>query len=402
MTDSHIETDVLIIGGGIAGPALACVLRESALKVMLVEKSDAPLDTARGDHLQPITCEILERWGVLDDLFRNGAEKRCNSIWQTPDGEQLMNSAIGELDIPHPYFAFLNHEKISEIFLSAAAHSPHFEMIRPIRNWWLEESLDRNAHVRIGLNDGSERRVIARLLAGADGRASRTRKLMEIGTETYHYQNPIGVLFADCAESDPPRNLRVFVNDSRMVSVIPRTGGGCKIGIPMSPNEVSEWRQADSETLERRLSSMIPALHIKNVRFGDVYPPIYLQTERWVQENVVLIGDACHAMHPARSQGMNIAIRCIDTLATQLTKGTSPLHPDFVRRTLIDYENEVRPQIDPVLRDNHRRGLEMDGMEDDGYAKLVESMRRLQSDAQALHRYTMNAAGYGSSNTHGK
>ena len=399
MAQEHEVTDVLIIGGGVAGPALACALRDTDLKITLIEKSDAPADTARGDHLQPKTCEILERWGVLEDVFKCGAEKRRGATWLTKDGEVLMHSSIAELPISHPYFAFLNHEKISTTLLAAAARSSNFEIVRPIRNWWLENSPERNKLVRIGLTDGTERLISTGMLVGADGRASRTRKFVGIESESRTYSNPISVLFADNRDSDPANNVRVFLSDGCMVSVIPRTGGGCKIGIPMPPEDVKDWRKADAATLKKRLYEIVPTLNVDNLRFGDAYPPIFLQTRSWVKDNVVLIGDACHAMHPARSQGMNIAIRCIDELAARLMREASPLDAGNVASILADYEAEMKPRIDPLLAQNHRSGLEMDDMNAARHAKTVESIERLQSDPKALHRYSMNAAGYGDSGT---
>lgn len=394
MDRDYQQTDVLIVGGGVAGPALACALRDTDLTITLIEKSDEPADTARGDHLQPRTCEILQRWGVLADLFQRGAEKRSGAIWLTKDGEVLMNSSIADLPVPHPYFAFLNHEKISETLIASAARSPTFEMIRPIRNWWLEKSPERRKLVRITLTDGSERYFSAAMLVGADGRASRTRKFAEIESESRTYDNPISVLFADNLDSDPTNSVRVFLSDNCMVSVIPRTGGGCKIGVPMPPTEVSDWRKADNATLEKRLGEIVPALKVANVRFGDAYPPIFLQTGAWVNDNIVLIGDACHAMHPARSQGMNIAIGCIDELAARLSHESSPLDVDKVAALLADYEAQVKPRIDPLLAENHRSGLEMDDMKGERHGKIVESILRLQSNPAALHQYSMNAAGY--------
>ena len=55
----RIETDVLIIGGGVAGSAMASSLANKGYRVTLLEKSEKPQDTARGDHLQPYVCEIL-------------------------------------------------------------------------------------------------------------------------------------------------------------------------------------------------------------------------------------------------------------------------------------------------------------------------------------------------------
>lgn len=75
------DVDVLIVGGGIAGPALAAALAPHQLRVGLVERNPGPLDTARGDHLQPRAVELLDAWGALDEILRLGAEQRHGTIW---------------------------------------------------------------------------------------------------------------------------------------------------------------------------------------------------------------------------------------------------------------------------------------------------------------------------------
>ena len=132
---NNIEVDIMIIGGGVAGSAMACGLRNRGYKVILVEKSDKPQDTARGDHIQPYVCEILEKWGVLDDFFRAGAEKRGGSLWYDSEGLEIMNANVSKLDIPHPYFLYLNHENISEVFLRLASQDRNFRLLRPIFKW---------------------------------------------------------------------------------------------------------------------------------------------------------------------------------------------------------------------------------------------------------------------------
>ena len=106
---ADINTDVLIIGGGVAGSAAASALSKNGYDVLLLEKSEKPQDTARGDHLQPAVCEILGKWDVLDNFFKNGAKKRAGSLWFDEDANFLMDANVSKLDIPEPYFMFMNH-----------------------------------------------------------------------------------------------------------------------------------------------------------------------------------------------------------------------------------------------------------------------------------------------------
>ena len=94
------EFDLAIVGGGIAGPPLAAALADSGLRIVLIERSTKPLDTTRGDQLQPSTCEYMERWGVLNMLLACGAEKRLGSRWMTDQGELICETPVDQLDIP--------------------------------------------------------------------------------------------------------------------------------------------------------------------------------------------------------------------------------------------------------------------------------------------------------------
>ena len=49
----NIDVDLLIVGGGVAGSALAAALRNSEYRTAMIDQRTAPLDTARGDHFFP-------------------------------------------------------------------------------------------------------------------------------------------------------------------------------------------------------------------------------------------------------------------------------------------------------------------------------------------------------------
>jgi 2-octaprenyl-6-methoxyphenol hydroxylase len=388
-----IETDVLIIGAGIAGSALACGLRNSGMRVVLIDKTDKPLDTARGDHLQPRTCEILERWGVLQNFFDNGAEKRAGAIWMTPDGDEIFRSSVADLDIPHPYFAYINHETIATTLLDAALESGNTEVIRPIRNWWLEEDDGSQYTIKVGLPDSQSVNIRAPLLVGADGRASRTRTSFEISATAHKYDRGIAVFFSPVANLAEGNFLNIYLGES-ITSVIPRTGGGCKIGIPIPTSESSAWRKLSGNEVVEKLRQGAPAIQVESPKFGDIYAPVYLQADEWVKGGVVLIGDSCHAMHPARSQGMNISIRCIDELVDLLTSTDGLATRSVVESLLLEYQNRVKERVSKLLEKNHKLGLEMDVPKPGGRAAMEGRFRAISRDGNASRAYSMGAAGY--------
>ena len=126
-----VEADVRIVGGGIAGGALACALKNSGYWVVLVEQRRGLLDTARGDHLQPCNVEALARWGVLNRFFERGAGRRIGHEFRSAAGEVLLGADYSELPIPHPYFLVYNHDLIADTFLEIAREGSDFEIFKP-------------------------------------------------------------------------------------------------------------------------------------------------------------------------------------------------------------------------------------------------------------------------------
>ena len=387
----ELSTDVLVIGAGTAGSAAACALSRTSLDVTVIDKTETLGDTARGDHLQPRSCEILERWGVLGNLFANGAEKRTGSAWYDSGGDLLLESRVSTLDIPHPYFAFINHELIAKTLLEHAIQNG-VRVTRPIRNWWLESTDANGFAIRVGQVQGGEVLLRSKLIVGADGRASRVRKVFDLPATTERYKRPIAVYFADSGDSADSGLLRAYLGNERTVAVIPRTGRRWKIGVPLTTQETNEWRTAPIGEIERRLSASTTGIRFENLAFADIYPPIHLQAKQWVNGRVVLVGDACHAMHPARSQGMNVAIRCVDELANRLAACAGGVAD--APEALAKYESSLKPEIDAILESNHQSGLQMDRQSPQSTIEFCNFLRSIQADSDALHRYTMQAAGY--------
>ena len=384
------SVDVVIIGAGIAGAALACALRSTSLSVCLLEKRSGALDTARGDHLRPSTLAILERWGVLDDFLAAGAESRDGAVWFDENGDVLLRNSMATLDIPHRRYLYLNHESIGDVLLNAALNGDRVRLEQPIRNWWVVSRSD-GAEIRVVRADGSEAVIDARLVVAADGRNSRARKLFGFSARVHRYRMPIAVFFADI-EHDAANNVRVYLSRRSTTVIIPRTGGGSKIGIPVDVQTAARLRQPNARAAV--LKALAPQLGAVKARFADLYPPIYLQADRWRSKNVVLLGDACHAMHPAQSQGMNTAIECAAALANRLAAANVPLACRSVERLLADYEDVVRPAIEPELERNHQSGLRMDADGPAAYTAACRALSRLQADKGRARNAALAAAGY--------
>ena len=233
----------------------------------------------------------------------------------------------------------------------------------------------------------------AGLVVAADGRASALRQAAGIKAEIHQYQSPLVVLFADRTFDDPRNELHAFVGEEAIVSVVPRTGQGWKIGIPIARDEIGRWKRAGDAERSALFGDLVPALGAISTRLADFYPTAMVRVEAWQRRNLVLVGDACHAMHPGRSQGMNTAIRCIAALIDHLPAPDRMRDANAVHAALAAFERTVRPGIDARLDDNHQRGLDIDLRDPAQNLALMDQLRAVQANPDTLFRYLMDTTG---------
>jgi len=389
-----IETDVLIIGGGVAGSAMACSLTGKGYRVILLEKSEKSQDTARGDHIQPYVCNILNQWGVLDSFFEAGAKKRSGSLWFDESAKFLMDANVSKLDIPQPFFMFINHEDISEVFIKFASKDDNFSIFRPIINCQHISTNDDESLFKLVLKDETEHTISTKLVVGADGIASNITKKFELERETFRYNRALAVLFSKEYQADSHNNLRTYLTDRGIVTMIPRANGGCKIGLTIDRNEVKEWKKMSDDDYTKFISSLVPEYKSLPMYSAGIYPPSMIIAKRWIKDNLVLIGDACHGLHPGRSQGMNTTIKCIDQLVKLLPKGID-FNKQQVTEALKTYQNIMKGEINHLLESNHKMGLAMDKFDRESKVAEINKYIELEKNQKKGIIYRMNSAGYG-------
>ena len=390
----RIETDVLIIGGGVAGSAMAACLTDKGYKVVLVEKSEKPQDTARGDHIQPFVCEILNQWGVLDDFFDAGAKKRAGSLWFDESANFLMDANVSKLDIPQPFFMFINHEDISDVFLKFASKDENFSLYRPIINCQHVSTDNNESLYQLILKDKTEHTISTKLVVGADGVASNVARKFELERETFRYKRALAVLFSQDYEADSENNLRTYLTDRGIVTMIPRSKGGCKIGLTIDRNEVKEWKKMSDQDYTNFIGSLVTEYKSLPMYSAGIYPPSMIIAKRWTKDNLVLIGDACHGLHPGRSQGMNTTIKCIDELVKLLPEPKS-FNKSEITNSLEIYQKIMKGEINYLLESNHRMGLAMDNFDKKSKAAEIKKYIELEKNQKKGITYRMNSAGYG-------
>ena len=354
VTNQILEPDILIVGSGISGAALACAIRGRGYDVVLAERSNQPPDTARGDHLQPYSVSLLESWGVLEDFLAAGAEQRLGTTYLSEEQEVILSVPLDRLEIPHPYYLYLDHDVIGNVLLKKAGDDQNFTLLRPATARGFNFDNEHMTSASVSLPDGTVAEVRAHLVVGADGRDSRVRGAVGIPARTYKYPRPLVAMFGPHPLRDPRNEVFSFIGNDKITTCIPRIRGIAKIGFTLDPSEILFWRNSSVEQRMEAIALRVPGLAGYESEIAGFYPVIQVSTKAYTRGNVVLLGDAVHAMHPARGQGMNVALRGVERLidclpSPRMITDRVQLHAALQRYDAIQKRANTR-----LLEVNHR------------------------------------------------
>ena len=245
-----------------------------------------------------------------------------------------------------------------------------------------------------GFTPGQDVVIRPRLVVGADGRSSRVREAVGYTAHVHDYDSPVAVLFGPRLAVDPNNEVKTYMGPNGSLSRIPRIGGMWKVGLPIVKSDVTFWKTATLRMRQTAITSRAPELDGFAAELGGFYPVRLLNTDQWTRSNTVLIGDACHAMHPARGQGMNVAIRCIARLVDLLPAPAELSDAELLAKRLRAYESGTKPAVDKILADNHARGEQMDSLNPGVISAASMALRKIAEDPELLRRYRLQSAGY--------
>jgi 2-octaprenyl-3-methyl-6-methoxy-1,4-benzoquinol hydroxylase len=393
-----VETDVLIVGGGIAGAALACALRDSGYWVVVVELRKGPLDTARGDHLQPATVDALSRWGVLGRFLERGAGRRIGHEFRTETGETLLKADYSELPIPHPYFLVYHHDLIAETFLEIASEGSNFDLFKPAMAREFKVVDGRIRSLKIQMN-GEDVLIKPHIVVGADGSNSIVRSTLNFATFEHPYRHPMVALFGKRPPRLKPENYFFRYSGGEGTVVIQqRMDEQIKVTLPIGTEGISWWKKSTKEERACVLGKRADVLKGFESEVAGFYPVRMIHAIDYVSGNAVLVGDAAHSIHPARGQGLNMGITSLPTLIGCLPTVAEVSSAEKVRHALVNYQRLQRPLFERIIARNHQAALDMEmGADEEGSAflrKQNDQIREISARPELRRMHLLEATGY--------
>lgn len=309
------QFDLIIVGGGLAGASLAAALRESRLRIALVE-GQAPSRPqgwdARIYAISPANADFLARIGAWEHLDRQRMAPISAMEVHGDQGGRLNFSAyetgVGELGW------ILESSLMACELWEGIKRQANVTRFCPARPAALEI---RHDAALLTLEDGQL--LSGRLLVGADGRDSWVRRQAGLEAITTPY-NEKG-LVANFATEKPHRGIAwQWFRDDGVLAYLPLPGQRMSIvwSTPdahadalcaLPPETLAEQVAAAGQHVLGRLETITPAA---------AFPLRLIRVPRTVSPRLALVGDAGHGIHPLSGHGINLGFQDARVLAEML------------------------------------------------------------------------------------
>lgn len=317
-----MKTEVLIIGGGVAGLAMALTLGKREISVTLIEGFDLhnakpPLHFGRTAALMGSSLDLLKELALWDRLKDITAPLKQMRI--IDDGNPKIDPVIIDFKAEEIGAEMFGHNvpnmMLQTILLEAVKSCGSIKMICPDK---LQSFESTPSHIIATLESGKE--ISASLLIGADGKKSKTRDLANIQFKENKYgQNAITCLFH---HSKPHENI----------STEHHRAGGPFTTVPMPDDKgrhcsslvwVEKTEEADKFIALDKTSFEHAIQKRSREALGEItlasnpesFPLSGVLAERFTAPRLALIAEAAHAMSPIGAQGLNLSLRDVSSLS---------------------------------------------------------------------------------------
>lgn len=169
---SSSPSDVIIVGGGPAGAAMAIGLACEGVEVTLLDRARFPRDKACGEFLTPQAARLLRQLGVWETLLQRGLRPVAATLLCAPDGRQVRHTPLDG----NPAGYTIRRIVLDEVLLQSARRCGV-----QVREGFAVRSLVRDDAGRVvGVVGDEHQELRARLVVGADGSHSLVARQLEL------------------------------------------------------------------------------------------------------------------------------------------------------------------------------------------------------------------------------
>ncbi|QKE64879.1 2-octaprenyl-3-methyl-6-methoxy-1,4-benzoquinol hydroxylase [Aquipseudomonas campi] len=344
-----MQADLIIVGAGMVGSALALALEHSGLDILVVDggplsikpfAADAAFEP-RVSALSAASQRILERLDVWPGIAARRASAYCDmQVW---DGSGTGSVHFSAASV---HAETLGHIVENRVVQDALLERLHDSRLGLLGNARLEQLRRSGDGWLLKLADGRELR--SSLLVAADGANSAVRRLAGCATREWDYLHHAIVTSVRCARPHQATAWQRFTDDGPLAFLPLRRGDDehwCSIVWSAVPAEAERLMALDDDAFRHELGK---AFEWRLGEVSQVDPRLCIplrqrHAKRYVESGLALIGDAAHSIHPLAGQGVNLGFLDAAVLAEVLLHALERGEQPNDVRVLSRYERRRMP-----------------------------------------------------------
>ena len=322
MYNQSMKFDIVVIGGGLVGASLAAALKNSGLKIALVESREPPPlpeDESWDSRVYAISP------GSVDFLRNHAIWQKMNASRLTPvydmavfgdDRSSHIQFSAYEIGVAELAFIVENCQLQTAVWEVLQSQKDHLDVICPAKcaaiTW-------HESHVAIQLEDG--RTLETALVVGADGVNSWVRQQADIEVSRHPYQQT-GLVANYCTELPHHHVAHQWFRRDGVLALLPLPDNRVSMVWSTSEAHAAELRELPADELCRRVteasSHTLGELQLITPAVG--FPLNFVHVQHLIKPRLVLVGDAAHGIHPLAGQGVNLGLRDVRKLTEILNE----------------------------------------------------------------------------------
>lgn len=307
--------DVVIVGGGMVGQAFALSMAQKTnASIVIIEPNNPNPKLEKSFHtrvsaITPTSESFLQSIGVWDLIKRKRAFAQTKVWDQNSHGN--LDFLASDDDLTH----------LGHIIENDAIQSALFEALSDTKVDFIKAKLDNinkaDEHYQLQLDN--DQQLSCSLLIGADGARSRIRDLADIEFSENNYGQKAIVCNIHSDKGFEDTTWQRFLSDS-IIALLPLSEFEASIVWSAENQLADKLLTLSSKDFAEQLSAGV------EYRFGQFevlskiqgFPLIERSAKDYVKENLALIGDAAHNIHPLAGQGVNLGFADVQELSNQL------------------------------------------------------------------------------------
>ncbi len=368
MTDIQ-NLEILVIGAGMNGGAMACALAQAGFTVGVVERQTPLLEWDASDYDPRVSALTRASQNLLRNLdvwpamqSERVAAYGAMHVWDAGgDGRIHFDAAeIGEADLGH----IVENRVTTKALWQRLLREENVTLIDAdsLQSFRRE---GRRMHVELGFG----RQLRCELIIGADGAGSRVRQLAAIGAHGWNYDQHAVVTTVRTEKPHQATAWQRFMPNGPLALLPLDQPHYSSIVWSTHPEHAEELLALPEDAFLQQLTSASEAVLGRALACSRraAFPLRLSHARDYVAPGLALIGDAAHTIHPLAGQGVNLGFLDVAELS----------------RVLIDARKRRRPLGDQLALRKYERARKTDNL---AMQAGMDGFKRLFSNANPLLR----------------